>query len=64
MGRMAFLETKGYPAPAKIPARAQDPTVAQQLWKESNVSPVSTSQYSRMRYATNRESAVKYFISI
>jgi NAD(P)-dependent dehydrogenase (short-subunit alcohol dehydrogenase family) len=34
-GPDGFLETKGYPAPAKIPARAQDRTVAQQLWKES-----------------------------
>jgi NAD(P)-dependent dehydrogenase (short-subunit alcohol dehydrogenase family) len=34
-GPDGFLETKGYPAPAKIPARAQDRTVAEQLWKES-----------------------------
>jgi NAD(P)-dependent dehydrogenase (short-subunit alcohol dehydrogenase family) len=34
-GPDGFLETKGYPAPAKIPARAHDRTVAQQLWKES-----------------------------
>ena len=34
-GPDGFLETKGYPAPAKIPARAQDSSVAQQLWKES-----------------------------
>jgi hypothetical protein len=34
-GPDGFLETKGYPAPAKIPVRAQDRTVAQQLWKES-----------------------------
>ena len=34
-GPDGFLETKGYPAPARIPARAKDRTVAQQLWKES-----------------------------
>jgi len=34
-GPDGFLETKGHPAPAKIPARAQDRTVARQLWKES-----------------------------
>jgi len=34
-GPDGFLETKGHPAPAKIPARAQDRAVAQQLWKES-----------------------------
>jgi NAD(P)-dependent dehydrogenase (short-subunit alcohol dehydrogenase family) len=34
-GPDGFLETKGYPAPAKIPARAQDRAVAQQLWKEA-----------------------------
>jgi hypothetical protein len=34
-GLDGFLETKGYPSPVEIPARAQDRTVAQQLWKES-----------------------------
>jgi hypothetical protein len=34
-GPDGFLETKGYTALAKVPARAQDRTVAQQLWKES-----------------------------
>lgn len=34
-GPDGFLETKGYPALVKVPARAQDRTVAQQLWKES-----------------------------
>lgn len=34
-GPDGFLETKGFPAPAKIPARARDRTVAQQLWKET-----------------------------